>query len=196
MDIAGIQRRAMERRWPHNGILAAVALALQSVPALGAQEVPLPAPEARVRFTALDPATGRLATTIGTVVFAAADSVLVRSDRRSALVAARWENVVRLDESAGHRSREATVATAAVIFGAGGATVGWFLGEDCATTSVCVLPRQEFALLMGALGTVTGLAGGLIAHRKDRWSPRAVPGGVGLTSSAGGGAGMVVTFTF
>jgi hypothetical protein len=191
-----IRRRAKQRRWHHVAILAALALALPLVPALGAQEVPLPVPDARVRFTALDPATGRLATTVGTVVFAASDSVLVRSDRRDALVAARWENVVRLDESAGRRSREATVLTAAVIFGGAGATTGWFLGEDCANTSVCVLPRQEFALLMGALGTVTGAAGGLIAHRQDRWSPRAVPGSVALRSGAGGRPGMVVSVTF
>lgn len=187
------RRRSLRRCAAIAGVLA---LATGAAPELSAQEVPLPAPESRARFTALDQETGRLRTTVGTVASADRDSLVVRSDRRGAVVAAAWHDVTRLEESAGMWSRENTVAVAALAFGASGAAMGYLMGEDCATTSLCLFPRQEFAIVMGVLGTATGIVAGLIAPRRERWSPRPVPAGLRLGVGAGGQPGIGASIAF
>jgi hypothetical protein len=190
------RRRSLRSLRRFAAIAGVLALATGTAPGLSAQEVPRPAPESRARFTALDQETGRLRTTVGTVASASSDSLVVRSDRRGAVVVAAWHDVTRLEESAGMWSRETTVAVAALAFGASGATMGWFMGEDCATTTLCFFPRQEFAIAMGVLGTATGIVAGLIAPRRERWSPRPVPAGLRLDVGAGGRPGIGASLAF
>jgi hypothetical protein len=181
------------------GIAGVLAVATGTASELSAQEVPRPAPESRARFTAIDQETGRLRTTVGTVASASSDSLVVRSDRRGAVVAAAWHDVTRLEEGAGMWSREHTVAVAALVFGASGAAMGSLMGEDCANVprdSLCLFPRQEFAVAMGVLGTATGIVAGLIAPRRERWSPRAVPAGLRLDVGAGGRPGIGASLAF
>lgn len=176
--------------------LAALALLLGRAPMVAGQEIPPPPPDTRVRLTALDPSTGKLRATVGTVVSATSDSLVVQSDRRAAREAVGWSTVTRLDESAGHRSRGATVALSTGLMAVGGAGIGWLLGEDCGTVSagdLCLFPRPEFAVFMGALGAATGLVGGLIAPRQERWTPRAVPRGARMGGDLRGGPGIAVT---
>jgi hypothetical protein len=175
--------------------LAALALLLGRAAPVAGQEIPLPPPDTRVRFTALEPFTGKLRATVGTVVSATPDSLVVRSDRRAAREAVGWSTVTRLDESAGHRSRGATVALSTGLMAVGGAGMGWLLGEDCRSVSagdLCLFPRTEFAAFLGALGAATGLAGGLIAPRQELWTARTVPRGARLGGDLRG-PGIVLT---
>jgi hypothetical protein len=193
------RRRCIRSLRRFAAIAGVLALATGTAPGLSAQEVPLPAPDSRARFTALDQETGRLRTTVGTVASVSPDSLVVRSDRRGAVVVAAWHDVTRLEESAGMWSRENTVAVAALAFGASGAAMGYLMGEDCANVprdSLCLFPRQEFAVLMGVLGTATGIVGGLIAPRRERWSPRPVPAGLRLDVGAGGRPAIGASLTF
>jgi hypothetical protein len=176
-------------RPPSVGPALLALLLLQSAPSL-AQEPPEPG--TRVRLDALD-ADARPTRTIGTVLEAGVDSVVVVADRREERAAIPWHAVMRFDESTGRRSRGRTVLLSAGLLAAGGAGMAWIIGEDCGNVprgELCLLPREEFAVAMGVFGAATGVVAGLLAPRQETWRPRAVPGRIRVTGGAPGRPGI------
>jgi hypothetical protein len=155
----------------------------------------------RIRVTALDPATGTLSRTVGTVGAAGPDTLALLVGGRDVRLTVAWENVRSLDESRGGVSRPTMVALGA---GAGlvlGASLGWVMGtvieESCrdateSTMTICI-PWEATALYMAAAGAGGGAIAGLVVPRADRWWPRAVPNRLVITPVHSGRAALLAT---
>jgi hypothetical protein len=170
-------------------------LALLLLPAAGAPAQEAPEPGSRVRVVALD-ADARLRRTVGTVLEAGPDTLVVVADRRQERAVIPWHAVMRLDESTGRRSRVGTVALSAGLFAVAGAGMGWLIGEDCSSIpagEMCLLPREDFAVFMGVFGAATGVGAGLLAARQERWRQRGVPGRLRVTGGAPGRPGIAAS---
>jgi hypothetical protein len=155
----------------------------------------------RIRVTALDPASGTLRRTVGTVGAAGPDALVLRVGGRDVRLTVAWENVHSLDETRGSVSRPTMVALGA---GAGlvlGAGLGWVMGtvieESCrdatgSAMTICI-PREATAFYMAAAGGAGGAVAGLVVPRADRWRARAVPNRLVITPHHSGRAALLAT---
>lgn len=172
-----------------------LALAVLAPRGADAQAQPFPEPGARVRIAAQSP-TGHWEITVGTLVAAEGDSLLLHADGGSAPLVLRAGRVGAMQVSTGLEPRRnsalRTGAAAAVTGVVVGALIGVFSdGEGWE------LPGSGAVGKPGAtLGWLAGIAGMLHGHRtpRERWGPPVVPGASArIGASADGGVAVSIS---
>ena len=177
-------------------VLAWVALlSMTSAASLRAQESRPNLIGSRVRVTVAADSFAPLRVVVGNLVAVGDSALVIRPLETAVEEHLRTSRVQRFEVRTG-KNRGAGAGLGALVGLLSGLAIGLALVDDCSNRSGICYDRSDTAAGGAVFGLGLGTAIGLIAGRGDQWEAAAVPSGVSVTPTSGGGVRLAASLRF